>query len=251
MELREFVAAVPRFAALSHPEKIKHFGWYLHVHDNRERFDFAAIRQCYVATHMEPPNFTREFGRLLDRGVVLKDSKGYRLEHKTRETLDKKYGEHETTIVISQLLKELPGKISDEAERLFLTDALKCYKVQAFRPAIVTTWNLAYDHVLNWLVKDAQRLSNFNSKIIGRVGVKRGTGLIMAKREDFEDLKESEVLDIAGNAGVFPSDNIKKILDGELTKRNIAAHPSLVEIDRPQADEAIYTLVSNVVLKLK
>jgi hypothetical protein len=144
----------------------------------------------------------------------------------------------------------LAGKISDQAEQLFLSEALRCYRAQAFRGAIVMTWNLAYDHLLRWVLADPARLSAFNSKIVGRLGVKRATDLMIAKREDFEDLKESEVIDICGLAGLFVSGNIKKVLDTQLTKRNLAAHPSLHVIGQPTADDAIYDLVNNVVLTL-
>ncbi|MEP6732317.1 MAG: hypothetical protein ABJE10_16850 [bacterium] len=161
-----------------------------------------------------------------------------------------KYGEHETTITVTQLLKDLTGKVSDQAEQLFLTEALTCYKHRAFRAAIVMAWNLAYDHVLNWLLADPQRLSAFNSNIVGRIGQKRGADVVIAKREGFEDLKEGEVLDICGSAGVLPSNNIKQILNAQLTKRNMAAHPSLVDISEPEANETIHMLVNNVVLWL-
>ena len=72
----------------------------------------------------------------------------------------------------------------------------------------------------------------------------------MAKRDDFEDLKESEVLDIIGRASLF-SQNVKKIIEIQLTKRNLAAHPSLVVIEGPQADDTISSLVNNVVLTFK
>jgi hypothetical protein len=81
--------------------------------------------------------------------VLLHDKEGYRLEHATRLKLDAKYGRHETTIAVSNLLKELPGKISGQAEKLFLSEAITCYHHRAFRAAIVMAWNLAYDHLLN------------------------------------------------------------------------------------------------------
>jgi len=250
--LHEFVTAVPNFAGLSATDKILHFGWYLHTPKNQERFDQKSIRSCFEAENMPTPNLSKEFTRLLDRKpkVLLKDGGGFRLEHQTRLNFDKKYGEHETTIVISQLLKDLPGKIADDAERLFLSEALRCYKAQAFRATTIMAWNLAYDHLLRWIIADPKRLGDFNSKIIARIGEKRGKVMAMVKREDFEELKETEVLDICGNAGILPSDNLKKILDMQLTKRNLAAHPSLVEIDRPTADDTIYSLVTNIVLKL-
>jgi hypothetical protein len=118
------------------------------------------------------------FKRLIDGRpkIVLPSGSGFKLEVKIREGFDKKYGQHETTIAVSQLLKDLTGKISDEAERLFLSESIKCYNVKAFRAAIVMAWNLAYDHLLHWVLADPQRLADFNSKIVARVDAKRGSG---------------------------------------------------------------------------
>ena len=81
-----------------------------------------------------------------------------------------------------------------------------------------------------------------------RVGAKRGASLTMGKREDFEELKEQEVLDIISNAGILRSSNTKKILDTYLTRRNLAAHPSLVDIDLTAADDMITSLAKNILL---
>lgn len=183
--------------------------------------------------------------------VLLQTGSTFRLEGRVREQLDAKYGQHETTIAVSQMLKDLIGKVSDEAERLFLSEAIKCYHAKAFRAAIVMAWNLTYDHLLHWVVNDATRRAAFNANILARIGAKRGTGLAIARREDFEELGEQEVLDICNRSSLFASANTKKLLDIQLTKRNLAAHPSLLAIDGPQADDTISSLVNNVVLVLK
>lgn len=253
MELREFTAVVPNFARLSQADQILHFAWYLHTHQKKDIIDQVAIRACYRERHLGEPNLSLLFRRLIERRpkVVLAAGGGFKLEGKARDDFDKKYGQHETTIAVSKLLKDLIGQVPDQAEKLFLAEAIKCYHVKAFRAAIVMTWNLAYDHLCNWILADAQRLTNFNANIVGRLGARRGTGLAMAIREDFEDLKESEVLDICNTARVFASSNTKKILDTYLTRRNMAAHPSLVSILAPQADDTITSLVTNIVLVLK
>jgi len=169
----------------------------------------------------------------------------------TRAKLDEKYGEHETTIAVSKLLKELPGKVADEAECIFLKEAISCYHHRNFRAAIIMAWNLTYDHLLRWILVDTGRKAAFQASIAGGLGPKKATAMTITDRESFEDLKESETLDICGNAGLFPSANIKKILDMQLTKRNLAAHPTLQEIGAAQADDAITSLVQNVVLVLK
>lgn len=253
MELSEFTALVPDFSKLSQTDQIMHFAWFLHAERKKDVIDQVSIRGCFKERHMDEPNLSLLFKRLIDRRpkVVLAASSGFKLEGKIREQFDRKYGQHESTIAISQMLKELPGKVSDEAERLFLSEAIKSYHVKAFRAAIVMAWNLGYDHLLNWVLADAKRLADFNSKISGRVGQKKGAGLVIGKREDFEELKEQEVLDICGGAGLFASSNTKKLLEIQLTKRNLAAHPSLLNIDGPQADDTISSLVRNVVLVLK
>ncbi len=112
-------------------------------------------------------------------------------------------------------------------------------------------WNLAYDHVLHSVLKNSTRLAAFNSHIISRIGAKRGRGLAVVVREDFEEFKESEVLDICSKAGLLTSPNTKNTLDIQLTKRNLAAHPSILSLEAPQADDAISSLVNNVVLVLQ
>jgi hypothetical protein len=250
MELPEFIAQVPNFRDLSDPDKILHVGWFLHTRRKRDRFVVDDVRRCFNDLHMEvPKNLARDVSRLAQRNALLKDAAGYRLRHEERRALDQEYGDAPTTIMLSQMLKDLPGTIADQGEKLFLSEALRCYRAEAFRATIVMVWNLAYDHLLRWILADSQRLANFNAKIVTKVGQKRAW-IVVAKREGFEDLKEAEVIDICGTAGLFVSDNTKKVLTIQLTKRNLAAHPSLLDIGQPQADDAIYDLVNNVVLAL-
>lgn len=253
MTLKEFVAAVPGFAAMQHPNKIIHFGWYLHTHRGNEHFDQPAIRACYRELSLPEPNYSDQFKRLVERRpkVVLQDRGCCRLEHTVRAELDEKYGQHESTIAVSKLLADLPGKVADVAERTFLKEAIICYHHKAFRAAIIMSWNLTYDHMARWVLADRSRLSAFNSRIAARVGAtSKRAGISVTKREDFEQLDERETIDIMGNASLLPSSNAKKILEIQLTRRNMAAHPSLITIDAPQADDAITSLIQDIVLVL-
>jgi hypothetical protein len=249
MNLPEFIRQVGGFDALSHPDKIKLFAWYLHTHRQLERLDQAALRGCYRALHLPCSDLGRDLQRLVERrpAGLLRDRQGYYLAGSTRRQYDQRYSQHETVITVSQLLKELPGRVSDEGERRFLSEALTCYRHQAFRAAIVMTWNLAYDHLLGWILAETQRLAAFNAAIPRKYPKK--SAVVINARESFEDLKEFEVIEVCGTASLV-SANLKKILNDKLTKRNMAAHPSSVEITRAQADDAITDLVNNVVLKL-
>ena len=96
-------------------------------------------------------------------------------------------------------------------------------------------------------MNDTGRLGNFNATIIKRNSKK--AGLVITKYDDFEDLKEREVIDICSTAGLYNS-SVYKILVGKLDRRNIAAHPSAVVMVQSQADDTITDLVNNVILGL-
>jgi hypothetical protein len=248
MNIEGFAQVVPGLATMNHVEKIKHFAWFIFTHERRERFATADIKRCYEQLHYVLPGNLRALIEQLTMKKppeVLKDSKGYRLEGQLKEQLDAKYGQRPATIVVDALLQSLPGRISDEAERLFLSEALICFRNKAFRATIVMTWNLAFDHLLNCIL--ANHLPAFNVAI--PVRYPKRAGVAMNKKDDFEEFKESEVIEVCGKAGII-NDNTKKILNDKLTKRNMAAHPSLVEISQYQAEDVISDLVNNVILKL-
>jgi hypothetical protein len=249
MKIEGFASLVPGLTGMSHVEKIRHFAWFILTQDGRERFGTADIRRCYDQLHCAPPaNISSQLQQMAEKKPpeLLKDSKGYRLEGRAKDQLDARYGQAAETIAVDAMLQGLPGKISDQAEKLFLSEALTCFRNKAFRATIVMTWNLAYDHLLNWIL--ANHLLAFNAAIAKRFPKRAGVSI--GKKDDFsEELKESEVIEVCGTAGIVGG-NMKKILHEKLMKRNMAAHPSLVEITVFQAQDAIADLVNNVILKL-
>lgn len=147
----------------------------------------------------------------------------------------------------SARFSELPGKLPDMAERTFLTEAIRCYRVEAYRACIVMTWNLAFDHLLRWILKEPNRLRDFNAAIPKRFPKK--PPLAVETQDGFEGLKEAEVVEVCGAASLM-SANIIRILREKLTKRNMAAHPTSVVVVRAQADDVVTDLVNNVLLAL-
>jgi hypothetical protein len=251
VEIKDFVRGIPNFAAKNHPERIKAFGWFLHTHRDMAAFSAANITKCYRDTDLnEPGNMARFLDSLAEKKPpeLLKDSRGFRLSQTVREKLDREIGKADVVIVVEKMLTDLPGKIADEGERLFLNEALTCYRHSAFRAAIVMVWNLAYDHLARWVLADQQRLSAFNAGIPKRN--KNKAHVTITAREDFEELKEDEVIDILGNLPGF-SGNVKRMLKEKLGRRNTYAHPSTLTIGRSQVDDMITDLVNNVVLAFK
>lgn len=249
MLLSDFAQQVDGFDALSHKDKIKVFGWYLHVHKVLASFDNEAIRACFRQLHLTPPDVSVYLPRMAAAKPpeLLKERSRYRLARAVRSELDAKYSLHQSVIQVNKLLSDLPDRVPDIAERAFLREAIACYRAKAFRACIVMSWNLAFDHLLHWVLADASRLSDFNAAILRRFPKK--TSISISSIEHFEELKEAETIDICQTASLI-SKNTSEILREKLKKRNMAAHPSQVAIQQSQADDVITDLVNNVVLTL-
>jgi len=244
--------AVASFDQLQHVDRIKLFAWHLHTHKSMDCFMPADIARCYADVHLDgPKNIAQQLAQLAAKKPpqILKNKAGYRLEKRSRDEFDKKYGQRASTVEVTNLLKDLPGKLPDLAEQTYLNEALKCFSVGAFRAAIVMTWNLAYHHLCDFILK--QKLAEFNARwvVVFPAHHKNATKTI-AKIDDFGDnLKESEVIKIAKSAGIVSND-VSKVLEDKLGRRNSAAHPSGIKIEQLQAEEFIDDLVKNVVLKV-
>lgn len=249
MTLEDFARLVPGLPQMSHVDKIKYLAWYLLTQNGKDRFGAGEVRDCYEKLHyVQPVNISSQLQQMAGttKPKLLKDARGYRLEGTAKEQLDAKYGSRPETVAVAAALQNLSGRISDDAERLFLSEALNCFHIRAFRAAVVMTWNLAYDHMLSWVV--ANHLTAFNGAIVRKYP--KRAGVVMAKKEDFADeFTEFEVVEILGVASIIDG-NTKKILNEKLNRRNMAAHPSSVQIGQHQAEDVITDLVNNVILKL-
>lgn len=186
-----------------------------------------------MATERKPPD-------------LIKQKSGYKLARSVRTEFDQKYGIHENFALVSSFLQGLPDKIPNLGEKSFFHEALICYKHRAFRACIVMIWNLAFDHLVRWIHQDAARLARFNAALIARYPKR---GIIVANREDFEEMTESEAVEVC-KAAKLVSKNIIDILREKLKRRNMAAHPSQIMVTQSQADDVVTDLMHNVVLAL-
>jgi hypothetical protein len=251
MELAELVSAITEFQNWNHPEKIRFFGWFLQSKRAKERFSPADILGCYRQLSLTEPSSIHPFLKSLEGQKpkqILKDAKGYYLEFSLRKAMEEKYGQRTITIQVTQMLADLPSRVPDVSEREFLDEALICYKHKAFRATIVMTWNLAYDHLLSYILK--HKLADFNAQWPKSFTKRHAQARVstVGVREDFGELKESEVIAISKSAAIISAD-VFKVMDEKLDKRNSAAHPSVLHIGQIQAESVIDDLVNNVVLK--
>jgi hypothetical protein len=249
MELAEFASMVPGFDGMLDREKVRHFAWYLHSYRKMEVFATGDVRKCFEEIRLVAPNVSLHLTRMAEvKPPGLIGSKGkYKLHRRDMTELDGRYGAHPATVAASKLLTDLPAKVPDLAERAFLEESINCYRVRAYRAAIVMTWNLTYDHLTRWIFADPARVAALNVAFAKRFQKKSPT---VAASQDLEDSKEFDVVESCGTAGLVSS-NVVKILKEKLTKRDMAAHPSAVVVIEAQANDVITDLVNNVVLALK
>jgi hypothetical protein len=146
---------------------------------------------------------------------------------------------------VSQSLEDLQKKVANPEERVFLDETLNCLRAKAFRAAIVMGWNLAYDHIRQWILR--KNLPAFNAELAKVLN--RGSPAYdpVATIEDFPH-KESLVLETCYKAGLITDGNKKKVLNKCLDNRNSFAHPSTMQANSPIAAGHISELLVNVVL---
>lgn len=145
MELAALKQAVSGLGDKSHHDKIKIFGWWMHVYKAHPNFTAAQVGKCYDTLHFPPPaSFGAYFKTLTEKKELLKAGTSYKLSHKVREQLDAVYGKSEITMKINALLTDLAAKLPDMAERAYYQEALLCYNGGSRRAAVVMTWNIAY-----------------------------------------------------------------------------------------------------------
>jgi hypothetical protein len=250
MNLEELVNGIPGFMSWKDADKIRFFAWFLESNRGRDRFTAADIRVCYEELSLQQPSSVNPYlTQMLNRKPrdVLRDNRGFFLEKRLRDQLERKYGQRVATVQADKLLLELPSRIPDLAERTFLDEAIRCFRCKAYRAAIVMTWNLAYDHLCRYVLNSSSRLATFNSQLPRSFPKARVSAA--NNKDDLSDLKESEVLQVCRSANIITND-LLKILKEKLDKRNTAAHPSTVDIAPHTAEEYIIDLIPNVVLKL-
>ncbi len=247
MDLAALKAAVPGLSDRSHNERIKIFGWWLHVHRKKVAFTGGDISKCYSELHFAAPSsFGGYIQHLEVKKELIKVTGGYKLEHKMREQIGAAYGTPEVTVKVNDLLAGLAATIPDMAARAYYQEALICYKHSSMRGAVIMTWNIAYSHLCDHIL--AKRLKDFNDRwLIAHPNTHKTKVKTIVVMDDFnEHLKESEVLTIARDANIITK-NIYNILHASLGRRNAAAHPNNVIIGKIQTDAFIADLISNVV----
>lgn len=243
----DFVRRIPDFSALSPTDKICHAAWYLHA-AGQQFVTTRSINTLFAQIHAVPPPTAVYLKRLAERRppTFLKSKSGYKLENSPRNALTEKLAPKSETAVVGALLTGLVAKLGVAEEARFLDEALRCYSVRAFRASIVMTWNLAFDHVQQWVIADPSRIERLNQSIKDKYPKKM---LVVKVVDDLSEMKEYEIIACLYHSKLITK-NVSDILQEKLKRRNAAAHPSSIVITQAQADDVITDLINNVILRL-
>lgn len=174
---------------------------------------------------------------------LLKTRDGWKLEHRAREETHAQYGMRTISVHVDGLLSSLPARLPTLAEQQFLEETILCFRAGAFRATVVMCWNLVFDHLCTVVL--AKHLPAFNAALSIAFPRERP----IHKRDDFADLKESQVLQVCRTGNII-SGNVDKVLREKLTKRNLAAHPSSITMTRVTAEEFVTDAIENALLRL-
>lgn len=233
--LNEFTESVSGFHSKSAVDQLLLLGWFIEAVEGKPCFTALDMRPAFQKAGIEPPNVSQDLDRHKNKKPpqVVKSGAGFQLEGTVRRSMDAKVGGNPAVVTVSKLLSDLPAKVPNVTERDFAKEALNCYKVKVNRAAIVMAWNLAYDHLMGWLLADAARLVQLNDRIKKRFS--KLTVAVVA-RNDFDELQESQVIDACRTARLLTK-NLVEILEFKLKRRNTAARPSTVLVTQAQADD--------------
>lgn len=246
-ELEGFSLKITDFSSRPPSELIPYFVYFLTVVQGEFAATGAGVTRCFELMRVPPySNVAAYLSRLAKRGKsqkFLKVKGGYQLTLATQLELQKTLHTGPAKLETSLLLRGLLTKVSSQAEKTFLMEAIDCYEIGARRAAIVMTWLLALNHLYEHIL--AKELAVFNAALAKDKGVKINA---VSKLDDFGEMKETKFIELARAAGILSND-VRKILDVKLGIRNSAAHPSAVTVSEVKATEFIIDLVENVVLK--
>jgi hypothetical protein len=244
--LSELLDHVDNFEKMTQQEKVKTLAFFYTVKNNADFFTPGDIKNCFISEKLKSPaNINREFSNLTagKTPVFLKRVNNYLFERNSKRELEELYLGKKNNKIISSSLRSLLPKIVSLQQRTFLEECIKCFEIGAFRSSIVMSWLLTLDVIFEYIIK--LKTIEFNAAIQSHGKYKK---LIIVKKEDLNDIKESDFIELL-RVSKIASNDIRKILDEKLNFRNTCAHPNTIIIKDSKAISFIEDIVENVLLK--
>ncbi|MDE2230341.1 MAG: hypothetical protein KGL11_15040 [Alphaproteobacteria bacterium] len=245
-QLELYVARLDEFSSWASGRQIDFIAYFLSTQPNKDSFTAREIDGCFELLSLH--RYTRLAQYLSEntgkpRSKYIKHTRGYRLERRAFDAIRVAVDAEPQRIQVSQHLVDLIPKVNDSQERSFLEEAIRCYRVEAFRAAIVMVWALTVDHLQKYVF--GQHLTAFNTAIAAHSD-KRMKPVV--QYDDFSELKEKRIVELLRGANIISGD-VKRILDEKLGVRNSAGHPSGITFSGHKTTEFCLDLIQNVILK--
>lgn len=246
MTISNFIDRTDSFDSLSQIEQTKLVSYFYNVVNNKNVFTSTEIKNCFIEENLKVPANVAHYFIKLSEGrnpIFLKKDTSYTFHRTIKKELDNLYLENQHSQNISTALRNLLPKLTSSEQKQFLEEAVICFETKCYRASIVMTWLLTMDAIYEVVLNG--KLTMFNSAIQSHGKYKK---IVVAKKEDFSDIKESDFIELL-RVGKIISNDIRKILDEKLNFRNTAAHPNTITIKETKAISFIEDLVENVILK--
>lgn len=249
-QVATFINDISEFGRLTQGRQVRLLAYYLHTREGKSRFTIEDIARLYVeARYASPKNLNQVLINESSAKRLLRDQAGYYLTAPSEQKLESEFPGIKSVRPASQQastsLRNVIVKVTSPVAVDYLEEAVTCFESQCFRASIVMSWAVCFDHLLDFIWGEPGRLSACNAYLSARKLKIRA----ITNREDFQELKESEVLDmcrIADITGKALSKTLKRCLD----TRNDYAHPSGLQISVSKAESYIEDIVNNAILKL-
>jgi hypothetical protein len=197
------------------------------------------LRRAFSEARVAPPrNVSGTMQGPIDRHLVQRTGGRYALLQKgvrlARDLAEPALGPDAARLVadISPHLTSYLDKIGDVNERDYVTEAMSCLHIAAYRAAVVLAWAGAVFS----LRRKIQRLGfdKFNAKFVQLYPKSRRDPVVSP--EDLEEYKDFELLRVCNELGIL-TDTAHKHLKPQLDLRNTCGHPTQ---DKPN----VYTVGS-------
>jgi hypothetical protein len=234
------------FASWPTTRQVDYLSYYLLSQDGTNSITIAGLEQCMELLDLRPYNRIRVYlseGTTKKGGRYVKHAKGYRLERAAFDEIKAVVDAEPKRVHVAKQLSDLVPKLTDSQERLFLEEAIRSYRVEAFRATIIMVWILTIDHLQKRVF--GAHLAAFNKAITAHSDKKM---LPIVSYDDFSNLRESRTIELLRSAGIISND-VRKILDEKLGIRNSAGHPSGIAFSGHKTTEFALDLIENVLLK--
>jgi hypothetical protein len=245
-ELTLFVSRFDEFSEWLTTKQIDYLAYHLMTRPGIECFTVADIEKCFLLLDLHPYKRLAVYlseGTSKKNGGYIKHTKGYRLARTLSDSIRTVVDSEPKRVQVAQNLADLIPKIKDSQEKSFLEEAIRAYRVEAYRASIVMIWTLAIDHLQKYTF--GLFLKEFNLALASHSDKKMKEIL---SYDDFSELKEVRIIELMRSANIITND-VRKILDEKLGIRNSAGHPSSIAFSGHKTTEFALDLIQNILLK--